>query len=651
MGEESIDPLVIPQKNEEESTFMAEESIDPLVIPQKNEESTFMAEESIDPLVIPQISEFDGGNLSENSAENPGSLSNEHNNHAHNSRSSIGSNHTGDSSKSYSIEKPDSPQIKRIVPRYLRASTGSCHDFCKYGRKHVSEEKPWKPLRKRSTKPSSNELNSVQISISGKQMKEKVNKKHSPEVKPSLETKSCSPKVKTSLDAKTYSPRQNGLSSNGPRLSKYKPSPIKKSPSSGPPEIMKMGFGILLPSEKGEVQVKEGCSVDNKMSTTEKKTDDQPVESFSSVKPKEQVKAKPSSSSDKSDSGKGKMIASRAYAKKTLPPSVATSSTKISPNKIASNKARKTGKIRLASPLKGRNAIHEVETEMSQKEVPEKTLHVIMSGTEDNGLKKNTSLSHTKSQSLPVVEENDADIELVGNEEKNVSIEIVNVQPVKENHKKTLRKSKMVVSEDKYKSPVKLKFRSGKVVDLQSDNNIPRRLKFRRARVGNNEAANEFVSNKTESAEIGKVQLVKENQNKTILRKNKFVVSEDKYRSPIKLIRTVKVAGPQSDTNIPLRLKFRRAKPARTEDAKGDTSRRIFRKGAVKNGAVGAVLPSEKVILKRQNVQGKKDAQGLFNNVIEETASKLVESRKSKVKALVGAFETVISLQECKPST
>jgi hypothetical protein len=37
--------------------------------------------------------------------------------------------------------------------------------------------------------------------------------------------------------------------------------------------------------------------------------------------------------------------------------------------------------------------------------------------------------------------------------------------------------------------------------------------------------------------------------------------------------------------------------------------------------------------------------------VIEETASKLVESRKSKVKALVGAFETVISLQDGKPTS
>ncbi|PHT89618.1 hypothetical protein T459_04731 [Capsicum annuum] len=44
----------------------------------------------------------------------------------------------------------------------------------------------------------------------------------------------------------------------------------------------------------------------------------------------------------------------------------------------------------------------------------------------------------------------------------------------------------------------------------------------------------------------------------------------------------------------------------------------------------------------------RKGAQILLNNVIEETAKKLVESKKSKVEALIGAFETVISLQETK---
>ncbi|PIN15930.1 hypothetical protein CDL12_11422 [Handroanthus impetiginosus] len=44
---------------------------------------------------------------------------------------------------------------------------------------------------------------------------------------------------------------------------------------------------------------------------------------------------------------------------------------------------------------------------------------------------------------------------------------------------------------------------------------------------------------------------------------------------------------------------------------------------------------------------GKKDS-AVSNDVIEETANKLREQRKNKVKALAGAFETVISLQESK---
>ncbi|GMH12399.1 hypothetical protein Nepgr_014240 [Nepenthes gracilis] len=51
--------------------------------------------------------------------------------------------------------------------------------------------------------------------------------------------------------------------------------------------------------------------------------------------------------------------------------------------------------------------------------------------------------------------------------------------------------------------------------------------------------------------------------------------------------------------------------------------------------------------VKHQQKSAGKEAQ-VYNNVIEETASKLMENRKNKVRALAGAFETVISLQETK---
>nr|GEV25062.1 ribonuclease H-like domain-containing protein [Tanacetum cinerariifolium] len=52
------------------------------------------------------------------------------------------------------------------------------------------------------------------------------------------------------------------------------------------------------------------------------------------------------------------------------------------------------------------------------------------------------------------------------------------------------------------------------------------------------------------------------------------------------------------------------------------------------------------VFLKHQGEQEKKDAHELWNNNTEETSSKLTKSMKSKVKALVGAFETMIYLSK-----
>jgi hypothetical protein len=49
---------------------------------------------------------------------------------------------------------------------------------------------------------------------------------------------------------------------------------------------------------------------------------------------------------------------------------------------------------------------------------------------------------------------------------------------------------------------------------------------------------------------------------------------------------------------------------------------------------------------KKQVVQGnKKESHAAYNDVIEETKNKLLEERKNRVKALVGAFETVIDYE------
>lgn len=118
----------------------------------------------------------------------------------------------------------------------------------------------------------------------------------------------------------------------------------------------------------------------------------------------------------------------------------------------------------------------------------------------------------------------------------------------------------------------------------------------------------------------------------------------------------------------PRKLTFRRGKVLNPDENSGSTPRRLrfrptiaaadgtgrSRGGRItsrRSGSSAAArdVGAEVVVLRRRQdgEETKKQEPGLFNNVIEETASRLVaEARKSKVKALVGAFETVISLQE-----
>lgn len=98
------------------------------------------------------------------------------------------------------------------------------------------------------------------------------------------------------------------------------------------------------------------------------------------------------------------------------------------------------------------------------------------------------------------------------------------------------------------------------------------------------------------------------------------------------------------------RLWFNIGKVANSESgtvASGLTRKRSLR---IKRGGFSSKdFELQSVVLKHQKTMKKNDMETLFNEVIEKTASKLRGSKKSKVKALVGAFENVISLQGGKP--
>lgn len=125
----------------------------------------------------------------------------------------------------------------------------------------------------------------------------------------------------------------------------------------------------------------------------------------------------------------------------------------------------------------------------------------------------------------------------------------------------------------------------------------------------------------------------------------------------------------QKNTAAPRKLKFRRGKVIELQPEDYTLKRLKFRrrvlldrqngKGNGQNGnlvwlrergyekaASATEMKLERVLLRHRKEDAQKEQRGLFNYVIEETASRLVKSRKSKVRALVGAFETVISLQD-----
>ncbi|XP_010491399.1 PREDICTED: uncharacterized protein LOC104768988 [Camelina sativa] len=108
-----------------------------------------------------------------------------------------------------------------------------------------------------------------------------------------------------------------------------------------------------------------------------------------------------------------------------------------------------------------------------------------------------------------------------------------------------------------------------------------------------------------------------------------------------------KVLEPKTEDSTATSIKFKK-RVVQEPKLRSDVNRkkknlRDKREGI---GKVNGEGKREKVVLRHRKVEVKKKLQTLFNNVIEETVNKLEEVRKSKVKALVGAFETVISLQD-----
>lgn len=541
---------------------------------------------------------------------------------------------------------------EKVLPHYLRASTGSCHDFCKYGRKHASEAKERRPIQKRVTKPApDNQSPTVSVTVPERKKTSVVKSD------PSLFLKSSFDIPEAEIikwEVSTKSPYvQNVTASSGGQ------NPVKSEVHSG----MKKTAAAKLRtsprpkpclSESVKFNMQEVSSSSEKVNISSRNVSSKSKETIASsknaisMKLKSPVK-KPLSLPDhlgglsggrNSDVNTGKKMGQpKVAAKKPLTsPRLSLPSPKASfspnPSKVAVKKAPASPRLPLASPrvsLSPKPSICRVAGLNSRKHKSLKVLSPLKNQD------KKAETGHSKNE-LKQANNND----LV--------------------HEKTLYVIKMEtenksLESDQYascavESSPSLSSMLTKCIPTSPSSSLQNEEDREQSEYTETEAEDEYLSESEyeESMSVdGEESLGGEHQRKP--KKDGMVLSEDKDSEAMKLhFRRGKIVDIQSESHGPRRLKFRRGRVlGQNQNPKAD-GRRSFKKGGVDDEINGSKPGSQKVVLRHQDVQGKKDSQVLFNNVIEQTASKLVETRKSKVKALVGAFETVISLQENKPS-
>lgn len=493
----------------------------------------------------------------------------------------------------------------KIRSRYLCASTGSCHDACKYGTKPAL--KPWSSFPKRVT-TLEGEIQSPEkaaTSIEGK-------KKSAIGRRPSLDSKVQKPSNPVVIKGEVSS------------STKKETATLEK-----------------VPTSSKEIDVSIENASNQKPKHRKSKSYSHPVDWSFSFQRNNEIRISKEPQGDSASSRKSKIL-----------------SNELSTSKIGEKKASIPHTVNLfpkhsvkgVSNMKTKNENSVTKVKPNQpSDVPEKTLYVIEAGTEnktvepsqssvssspssvDKSLKqaqkgilssqlpyssKKNNLRHTvtgfdanklRVSSSPSFGKKSLTHAQYGTHRAKSSSSPSSSSHSKENgakitgsedQKLEFRSSSgrdgMVSSEVKGSPAQNLKFRRGKVVELQSENSNSRRLKFKRVRsVGEIQYGKDHTRNWSKEVDDGKLE-------------------KDFER----------------DQNLE------------------GTRRRNSKSKEVGDSEDGTEIKSEEVVLRHQNVEEKKDTQSLYNNVIEETASKLVMARKSKVKALVGAFETVISLQD-----
>ncbi|KAI9153090.1 hypothetical protein LWI28_005803 [Acer negundo] len=571
----------------------------------------------------------------------------------------------GSSRRNALVKAGPSNSGEHVIPHYLRASTGSCHDFCKYGRKHASEAKARQPILNRVSKPQPGEQSPTTSVILPERKKKTLDDKPKPFP---IATTSLSdiPEI-IKREVPTKSPDVPNVSP-----SQCDQNPVRNEDFYGEKKKKKKTpAGKLRPSPNSKASVSESPSFEKQeasmssgvVEVSSKRTSFKSIETNASVKCVSPLKLKSLVQQPESIPKLSRGLSARRNSeikigKITGAPKVTIKKVLASPRASLSPKSSNSRVTK--TPLPPGPSICKV-SRLALSTGPSLSRVSRASLSPKPSLGRVTSNIGRKHKSLKVVPPMKIQGKVKKSEPDQPKIELKQV-----NKDLLLEKTLYVIKMETEKK------------SLESDQNersalesspapsylLPESLPISPSSSLQNEddqEKSEYTETEAEDDSLSESEYnetISEEEEEDLRderqgrpRKDGVVHSEDKDSEAVKLrFRRGKVVDIQSENNGPRRLKFRRGRVLGENLGLKADGRKIFKKRGIDDEKNDGKTGSEKVVLRHQDVQGKKDSQILFNNVIEQTASKLVETRKSKVKALVGAFETVISLQESKPS-
>lgn len=554
-----------------------------------------------------------------------------------------------------------SSREKRVEPRYLRNSTGSCHDVCKHGKSHTFELHQ-KRFPARRSFPQGNKDEKSTESKDGMKLKgifqtkgKEIEENYMVDIAkyPALEKESIessSPKEKRMICYEVVQPLDMPENiSDGSVISNDIVVPLDMSdnmsveslvcheiiaPINTPEETFDRSESLDTEAMKAANVTSEAETVksstrsrapnsvektSNKLVKKSNAVEEKKRESHSSVlrKAKEnkvEFKGK-SSTTNKRTQLLAEMNKARVLEKKGGPSSIMKPTFTISPERISkmSSTPKVTNKKMVTTTVKNA-AVSTFSNEANARSV----------STVNRSVPSKPKTSPTKSTSVLVPSRKST-------AQNNAKMVVKSVDS-------TLKSSRFS------KSKVQAK---GKEIEKPKENVIEKTLHVTEPKTPNQKTTRnpKYTPSHSRRSSIS--------SEKKKLVKNPISSPESKLTLPHKLaFQRGKVVNPKSENSSPRTLKFRQGKGSNESPKNKEAKRLVFRTRRTSIGSLKELknsrLKAPDVVLRHQDVKEEKKAQDLLNVVIEETASKLVETRKSKVKALVGAFETVISLQEKK---